>query len=134
MINTKELRIGNYVNVNIRGASSPMQETVDSIGDNGINIQWLHEMTDYEYSSENIDPIPLTVEWLEKLGFEKKIDEDGDEYWVNNHVELYYWEFAIEEDNGFYFMSKYEIKIKSVHQLQNVFYFITDGAELQLIK
>lgn len=54
-----ELRIGNYVNSSIEEIGILRVSTINNTYINGCDIKFLH-------------PIPLTEEWLIKLGFEKE--------------------------------------------------------------
>lgn len=106
-----ELRIGNFVNL----ISDGHENEPDT-------FQW--GIDDYEFYSDRmsfIKPIPLTEEWLLKLGFgkdgesPKRIKLDCDfgvvEIWVNGRNPL----------------------VKYVHQLQNLYFALT-GEELTLQK
>ncbi len=80
-----------------------------------------------------LKPIPLTEEWLIKFGFElKKVSMGGREYegWVNfsfhldtNHI----------ENTLFYHWMGGNIEIKHVHQLQNLYFALTNK-ELELVE
>lgn len=58
MIDPKELRIGNYYKTD-----NPNPDLVIEISDADALRYWI-DLTD------KLDPIPITAEWLEKLGFE----------------------------------------------------------------
>lgn len=126
MIKASELMIGNYVTVN-----NPMWAEMALNAFEVTGIQERHEK-DFPLSdsviclsggmsqfNEFVDPIPLTDEWLVKLGFEE------------NKCGFVYGEdcFEIELCNGFYYQSveyfEYIIgePIKFVHELQCVFYW-----------
>ena len=53
-----EIRIGNY-----------------HLNDNGVAVKWEKWMFDSTQEFEEIDPVPITEEWLVKFGFIK--DNDG---------------------------------------------------------
>jgi hypothetical protein len=76
-------------------------------------------------------PIPLTEEWLLKLGFEKIYESNYRLKFDHKiHMECGY-DFSKVEDKseeGFRYFGKY-IKIQHVHQLQNLFYSLC-GEEL----
>ena len=67
-------------------------------------------------------PIPLTEEWLIKFGFNKKL----------GNYELENFRFHINKPfnyNGFLFCEGYSVltdKIKHVHQLQNLYFSLTN--------
>ena len=75
----------------------------------------------------NIKPIPLTKEWLEKFGFK----------WKNGSLRLK--DFSVHGHKYFMFLfsqgafNNTNIKIKHVHQLQNLYFALT-GEELELNK
>jgi len=74
---------------------------------------------------ENIEPIPLTEEWLLKFGFEIKQGRFGNEYW--GKINLY-----TSSDKKIVFCFDGYLKgIKYVHQLQNLYFALT-GNELTL--
>lgn len=101
-----ELRIGNYVYA-LKSSSEPI-----IIGD------------DYNlYLSRDYQPIPLTEEWLLKMGFKGRVD-----FKWNNNVGIqivdnkYY--FAFKDLSNVLFHSV--IECKDVHQVQNVYYSLTN--------
>jgi hypothetical protein len=114
MIKANELRIGNYYY-------------------EGVNILIVRTLKAYpseKYSVNNtplddpdINPIPLTEEWLLKFGF--KYDghncytKDNMLYCIEDHT----FQFDFDDNN---FMHKV---IDSVHQLQNLYFALT-GEEL----
>lgn len=76
----------------------------------------------------DIEPIPLTEEWLLKLGFEK--EETG--------IYTEKWFLYKKDDFVLHWRNQYpefgwleSIEIKYVHQLQNLFYALT-GTELEI--
>lgn len=112
MIQANELRIGNWLEFNLYGS------------------KWIGQIdhTDFEFIFDNdlrcANPIPLTEEWLVKLGFEK----------VKNKIDIYeigrlriwsgsrgrYLAYLIEEDTTF---GHYiPVPIEYVHELQNLFF------------
>ena len=119
-MNANELRVGNYFNVLgedrvLQGVSNTSANTVlytyyaDFIG--LLPIKLIH-----------LKPIPLTEEWLLKFGFEKGSDIIGDCFYIelkNNDDFVIH----IEDDNTFLFDDNLEIK--HVHQLQNIYFALT---------
>jgi len=64
-------------------------------------------------------PIPLTTEWLEKLGWD---GESNSDFWEKGDVTIGYY---YGESNGFYFQYTDHVRIEFVHQLQNLYYILT---------
>ena len=104
-MNTKELRIGNF----IKGLSI---EKVEWLGDQVVNL----------YRVGCYSPVELTEDWLTKFGFEKY---SGGYLSKDSVIELTFdflvWKPNIER-----------LKILYVHQLQNLYFAIT-GKELEVI-
>ena len=106
-----ELRIGNYV----------IDNRDDSI--HKVTGSTIHS---YEFSNTSIlKPIPLNEEWLLKFGFEQK----GSFYRIKNSrfAEIIVYDDGIDVCNH----SVYLPHIKSVHQLQNLYFALT-GCELEI--
>jgi len=105
----KELMIGNLVK----------KGQVEMIANNCI---WIHDLP---YFFDEIEPIPLTEEWLVKFGFEIKQGRFGNEYF--GKINLY-----TASDKKIVFCYDDCLKgINYVHQLQNL-YFALIGEELTL--
>jgi len=95
-----------------------------------------------QYRDEDIEPIPLTKEWLVKFGFRSEsevqkieFNHDGEicdqlVFNINNdkHVSLKNWK---GESMDCWYISNHEIK--HVHQLQNLYFALT-GEELKIIQ
>jgi hypothetical protein len=113
-----ELRIGNWVRLNVR----PIEKyQVTQILEKGVNCG------DVGFLYDVAEPIPLTEEWLERFGIMQNTwFEDGS--------------YMIKEDRGFgwemYVRNAVKTKrisfayFKHVHQLQNLYFALT-GEELQ---
>lgn len=130
-MNTKELRIKNLVSVENRaGGQSPTE--ILSIRPSGVtchnynleeNSQLLYEI---DCDCEEINPIPLTEEWLLKFGFLR----DGAYY---SHQNLNILAARAKIGGGEVFVmpnNKFANELKYVHQLQNL-YFVLTGEELK---
>lgn len=133
MIDTKDLRIGNYLlfvdkQIEILGidASIVNRDTphvlFQNTGDDRIMAIALEELL----------PIELTANWLKVLGFFYKdgAAEYGEER--KNGVHLY----VHDEDRGYFHFSLgvfhgTKVEIKYLHQLQNLYYSLT-GEELTI--
>ena len=117
---TNELRIGNLVN-HIR---------------KGVIVIGIMELDFIEKEVLDIEPIPLTEEWLLNLGFKKYT------YWRPNNLDYYHSdlkEFCIISgqvrlctDDPYEFF-KIPQNIQFVHQLQNLYFALT-GEELTIDK
>jgi hypothetical protein len=111
-----ELRIGNNVLRHGVVVNVGARSIFDIWDNSGINIL-------------GYKPIPLTEEWLIKLGFEKTEGWDDMIFWrihVNGQT------FDLEENLQGYEYDMWII-VRHVHQLQNLFYSLT-GTELSLAK
>jgi len=117
-MNAKELRIGNYVD------RTDYICKVTEIKEDGIFTEPL------SYKGERLvkqilQPIPLTKEWLLKLGFKQKNDIEFYEYIKdyfiveNEYTDKGVWDF-VTDDNGMI------VEIKYVHQLQNLYFALTE--------
>jgi hypothetical protein len=112
-----ELRIGNYVNLIAEGHEKEPD-----------TFKW--DLEDYEFYYDRmnfIKPIPLTEDWLLKVGFWKDIDSRT--FKVNNCT----LQLDNYQDEGFMaIIFGEDLKlIKYVHQLQNLYFCLTNK-ELEL--
>ena len=148
MIDPKELRIGNMIH--LRHKQSAPDEwcvhevTVLGIHENGIQFKKPSGVNSLIVDLDMLDPIPITPEWLERLGFEK---HDGRSYRIDlaAKTNVYRSYFIIHTctwiatgDTPFDFYSidgNYgEIsmaRFSCVHQLQNLYFALT-GEELKI--
>ena len=117
-----ELRIGNYVTHprngfdTIKGLDSNIHGDYAIFSNTHEGYYFMHE------GHELIEGIPLTEEWLKKLGFK----ENSFSYvWENKRIGVFDCEILKISHCDIEFL------IKHVHQLQNLFYFI-EGEELIL--
>jgi len=83
--------------------------------------------------SNNIEPIPLTEEYLLKFGFEKRNEGTSDAWHIGMNPVTHDWLFDLVWIKGYQypFYRNGLFMIKSVHQLQNLYYAMT-GEELTL--
>jgi hypothetical protein len=140
----QELRIGNYVNV-LKDGQSPFRIDLfdyvsKGIGKFGqIDNHKLHPTTWY---LQDLQPIPLTEEWLLKFGFKRRKYENS--YWFEKSKnKLLFLSNDINPNKGCAYSTKLDHiflhdgpsnikKVKYVHQLQNLYFALT-GNELKLI-
>jgi hypothetical protein len=128
-----ELRIGNYVNVPIKEQCPFRIDAFEHCDEKFIKVAQKVKLNGFEvhpltWYGGDLQPIPLSEEWLLKFGFEKK-------YWGNDKNQYPFMEkglviidlldYTIETASGLV------IEMKYVHQLQN-FYFALTGKELTL--
>lgn len=119
----EELRIGNYV-FDFDGKAKQIHETATYPKDYGFEDVVKIEGVCLLISE--IEPIPLTEEWLLSFGFVFYDDFDS---WILNYKHLMK-EFIIRSD---FIVSDMEFvpNIKYVHKLQNLYFALT-GEELTI--
>jgi hypothetical protein len=130
MINIGELRVGNIVLYTEDNDELPVLK-ID--GDKRTLCLDLLLGLNIELNEQDIDPLPLTPEWLLRCGFK----DDGGNMWsgpeIENDDSIEY--FTIKKKNaGFFFYGSEWTHGKPflyVHQLQNL-YFAMTGEELTI--
>jgi hypothetical protein len=130
----RELRIGNFIDY------EKTTHIVQSLDRWHINSYWIKDVEGeelYRHPISQTEPIPLTEEWLLKLGFEfdvkieYAIGIESVRYYKLNSIKI-----GIEESGKMEWYHSYQqaiVKLRYVHQLQNLFYSLT-GTELSLAK
>ena len=119
MINAKDLRVGNYVEYLVSDYLEKTKLYWEVVKIDADDIHWLSKVDDKD---ENFRPIPLTEEWLLKFGF---INDKILAFYKNNSSES-----TIIIDYNFICLLGYShVKLKYVHQLQNLYFSLT-GIEL----
>lgn len=119
----EELRIGNFVNTND-------YINLEVLGISSTNVGLKLECTKFISVDYNeLKPIPITVDWLLKLGFEyhtfdKNYVIKTKDNWHNSIKEIEGdWCYNNDSsDAGCYFVRE----LKYVHQLQNLYYAINE--------
>lgn len=118
---SNELRIGNYVNWN------GQQIELDRVS---FQVHVINR------NCEDIVPIPLTEDWLVKLGFEKEHFEEN--YWYELKLPIHSFNLLSNDIGSDAFYDKLEfvfledcdeIQYRYVQQLQNLYHALT-GEEL----
>ena len=100
----KELRIGNYINAWLIDGSWQVIKV-----DSGKKLDFI-----YMQESNNIyKPIPITEDWLVKLGFES----NGSYYQIEG---MNIWKL-----NDMYICDKNGTVLYTIHQLQNLYFALT---------
>ena len=122
-----ELRIGNYIKYSEDGVIF----TIGSIDEKGYTVQNDEETTwieEYEFES-----IPLTEEWLLKLGFTRHhADYFNDVIYIKNVPNNNEFEWGLYPNKiGSGIQVKNGKLLKYVHQLQNLYFSLT-GEELTI--
>jgi hypothetical protein len=121
-----ELRIGNLVLIPYNKSNKQegfYEATISKIGEFGAYI-----------NPEDYEPIPLTQEWLFKFGF---YETSNDTFIGGLYTRKKPDRFLINKETMSYCQLDYEgsiddiVKIKYVHQLQNIYFALT-GEELTL--
>jgi len=120
----QELRLGNYINeigVDFDYNGNKIDDgTFEVIK---VDIDVLKDIL--ECWEVYYKPIPLTKEWLIKLGFSYAIGWDDFEYLHKDGVHIYF----CNDGTNKWFEYEMEFKVKSIHQLQNLHFALT-GIEL----
>lgn len=120
----RELRIGNLINID----GEPQIVTAlpngsGAFSDVFIEADYFDVHTNVEFNKvSEVQPIPLTEEWLEKFGFEGK------------HGEFTLNDFVVRPKTGYFEIKGYESDYsgvllalpKYVHQLQNLYFALTE--------
>lgn len=127
---TPELRVNNYVGMNL----SVLPDNIFKVSEVGSTMRVWQDKEIHYFDVDDLEPIPLTEEWLEKFGF-KLIDMMFENvpmrYWRNDFI------IVVDESKVVLLYNDKEIvttvNVGYVHQLQNLFFCLT-GRELELIK
>jgi hypothetical protein len=115
MLNSRELRIGNIIDLGIVAGVYPSTEDIYNI--------WLHN--GLSFSTDQLSGEVINEEWLVNFGFEY----NNDVFWLRSGKNIL---FQFKLSGGFNFHWKdYNQNIQYVHQLQNIYFALT-GEELKL--
>jgi hypothetical protein len=129
---TNQLRIGNYVWDDYSGEMIVSEIHFNPEQEKGLDSVLLRKnmnLPSGRYICSQINPIPLTEEWLNKFGWE----------WSIFHQAFHKEGFSLDLTcliDGLYTMSTFKkgltivAAIDSVHQLQNIYFALT-GVELK---
>lgn len=152
-IQPTELRIGNYVNlknwqdeISYFGDFKATQKQLDAIIYHGDGFAKILAITKDEvelsaygcdldyYSYDEIEPIEINENWLLKFGFIEEVNSSMVKFWSRDDMTIYheYYKHTEVDNLEWYFLSsrEYNIRIKYVHQLQNLYFALT-GKELK---
>ena len=129
----KDLRIGNYIL-----SHDKTEFEVRSINDHKHGLSCLDIKTKEGFcvTAEYASGIPLTEEWLIKLGFELKTRSPYySNYFLNGFYISMYTHIkpvaGFEETGVCYWGDEY-LPVRFVHKLQNLYNAATDGLELEV--
>lgn len=112
MIQASELRVGNYLKSDVVVK---------------IDARTIFDIWDI---SKKYEPIPITEEWLFKFGF---VDGHKCEEYHNFIILDPFFIVAYKKNNyHLHVYGKFNIEIKYIHQLQNLYFALT-GKELELL-
>lgn len=133
-----QLRVGNYLYYHIKDDLDERKEW-DEI--NAVDAEDILAISDGR--GEYLIPIPLTGDWLEKFGF-KSIDKQSNLFYSSKLIRITLPTSRCTSgvcyvsvrgckvfNNENYFRAGINLKIKYVHQLQNL-YFVLTGKELKI--
>lgn len=137
MIQPNELRQGVLVSEH-ESCNGGHIQTVEGININGFDPGGILLGNGDVYEPDELYPIPLTEEWLLRLGFEKGGADDG----------VIDWHFKCQDSKSYtgigvlftlnfhayqhyYFFNSLRFRITKIHQLQNLFLDLT-GQELTI--
>ena len=134
-----ELRLGNYFNPIDRSnqVHLPLTGFIFKVLKIGIfDVEAIQfdkhpaQVEKYDFFPTNdTSPILLSEEWLLKLGFERKYNNDKP-VWVINHYMFLDFSFHISaKESGFFSFNCFLKELKYVHELQNLYFALT-GDEL----
>ena len=121
MINAKELRIGNLVEYKITDEFDKRKEWWEVSEIDADDIHWLSK---FDTKDEDFRAIPLTEEWLLKLGFKKERERYFNNFivlrFINNKVDVF--NLGVSHDDEYL---EFLNSINYVHQLQNLHFALT---------
>ena|ERR1043165_1222316 len=134
MIDSNELMRGNLVLMKEWRKTDLVQVEIDNIHETYVNLEIGYQCDNEWIYVDSLYPIPLTEEWLIKLGFEKYREE-------NDFMLITYFTWNLKEKDEVYLL-QYQDKfthyllpddqwIESVHKLQNLVY-LTSGIKLKI--
>lgn len=124
MITQNELRIGNIIKSYLTGEIVHTDWLVIK------HISYGNYQNSYHTDQPVYEPIPITDDWLIRLGFEEPKGYGGfvidDDYTYTLHPIL-----TMDQCYSFYINESHETVVRYVHQLQNLYFALT-GKELKL--
>jgi hypothetical protein len=137
MIKPEQLRIGNFVYDDFKEVHRVESISSDAYKnwskEPNVILSKINGLKGF-YQSDEIEPIPLSEEWLLKFGFKKDTYEEGT--WIHGKFCIYksreedvYWRQIWAYNEGIanvgWNVLDEEKEIKFLHELQNYFYIIS---------
>lgn len=98
-------------------------------GWNSVHVNFGNGSGMYDLQTSSIDPIPITEQWLMDFGFEiGRTDQHYGKEYFKNGIFLYF----VEGDFRYYKgkTNRSWVVIEFVHELQNLFFWLSAGEEL----
>lgn len=120
-----ELMIGNYVKC--VGCKDNIFQVISLFDGDLVTIQ--NSDDTFDCMLDRVQPIPITIEWLVKNGFEKRREELLDYYYYTKEIKDCLFCITIREISGGYFKCYLDnnalqsygyADIQYIHQLQNL--------------
>lgn len=138
MIDAKELRIGNWVNIHDKPASTYHPQKITAIySNNRVEMADSGFEIDFPFDADSLYPIPLTPELLEKAGFKVVVGQAFTAMASKQGIDLFFLYPAIDETLEVVFAfnnlqgETTRRELKYVHELQNLIFALT-GQELEI--
>jgi hypothetical protein len=120
------LRIGNLLRDNISKTELEVIELTNEDIKTYVIVRSKFPLKD----GWGIEPIPLTEEWLLRLGFKKRVTIGHSvQYFIGINPVTQDWLFDIvwQDSQEFPFYRNGHFKIQHIHQLQNLYFALTGG-------
>lgn len=129
MINAREIRIGNYFDVEMSKGVVENYAWVFTISQTSIRLYVPNDLEEGMFYIDSLLPIPLTEDILLKCGFECEIATKYNIRYTHANAEFGY-DWNIDRGWRMRYFDRH-IKCEYFHQLQNLFYALT-GEELSI--
>jgi len=135
-MNATELRIGNLVWEDYSGTMEVVE--INKLGDIGLVKPYMKAIGLYD--AKHLNGIPITTEWLQRLGFYDRSGEQANGLGfginINEAVELCWYVIKGYEEEGIKLQTigsgwTMNVKVEYVHQVQNLYFSLT-GKELTI--
>jgi len=132
MVEANELRVGNLVHRNDYVSDLFQIRSISQDRIHAINVVEIDVVNNTIYSSDctlsELEPIPLTEEWLLKFGLEKSMEWTFTKELIGGNILVYY---LGEKGVSIGFKNYSDFECKYAHNLQNLYFALT-GKELTI--